>query len=273
MSKGIELNEQYKSKGLQYHVYLNTNNINNADNENSSDIDNMYPSLEIDNKDFLNLPFNNPIIPLSEIVNEKENKNLGRKTISSGDIGEHNKYSSDNVTAKIKGRTINYISDLINDKIKAINQNNDDKSKYNYLLKISEKEYKNNSVEFNRKFLKKNLKTIFSVKISKKYKIYDPDNNIKLIQRLLTDKNEEIKEYFEKLFKLTFLDCLKHFRGSEISPLLDGMTNYKEFREEFLNDKEYQKNLDHYVNNYEALQEKRKARPRKKKENEINKFL
>ena len=51
------------------------------------------------------------------------------------------------------------------------------------------------------------------------------------------------------------------------------MTNYKEFREEFLNDKEYQKNLDHYVNNYEVLQEKRKARPRKKKESEINKFL
>ena len=75
-----------------------------------------------------------------------------------------------------------------------------------------------------------NLETIFSVDISSKFKKFAKNNNFILIQKLLSDKNEERKKYFEKLFKLTFLDCLKHFRGSKISPLLNGMTNLRDYK-------------------------------------------
>lgn len=109
----------------------------------------------------------------------------------------------------------------MNNKIKKLNDNG---FNYNFFKKIEQTQIVDNSVEFNKKFLKRNLKQIFSVNISNKYKNYDKDNNKKLIQKLLRDKNEERKEYFKKLFKLTFLDCLQHFRGSQNIPLLDSMT-------------------------------------------------
>ena len=157
-----------------------------------------------------------------------------------------------------------YILIFINCKIK---EKYDNEPHY-YLKKISKINYEDNSVEFNIIFLYTNLETIFSVEISDKYKRYDKNNNIILIQKLLTDENEERKEYFEKLFKLTFLDCLKHFRGSDISPLLDGMTNFIEHKIKYENDQDYLNNLDSIVMNYEELQKKRIPRKKKTKEKE-----
>ena len=215
------------------------------------------------------IPIVPPIIPeetKTEKKKESENKNkfLGRKTKNSGKIGKHNKNSNDNLFKKIKYLILNYIFIFLNEKIKEINEKNKSKSNYNYLKKIPYDQTANDLVEFNQEFLKTNLEIIFSVEISTIYKKYDKNNNIILIQKLLSDKNEEIKEYFEKLFKLTFLDCLEHFRGSRITPLLNGMTNFTEYKKESREDKEYLENLEYITKNYETLQKKRIARKKKK---------
>ena len=60
--------------------------------------------------------------------------------------------------------------------------------------------------------MNKTLEEIFSDKISGRYTNYPPDHNKKLIQSLLNETDENKKIYFQKIFGLTFIDCLKHFR-------------------------------------------------------------
>ena len=67
-----------------------------------------------------------------------------------------------------------------------------------------------------RNFLTKSLKEIFSAKISSKYTSFLPNHNEIIIKRALNDKDENKREIFNKLFNLTFIDCLKKFLGNII---------------------------------------------------------
>ena len=60
------------------------------------------------------------------------------------------------------------------------------------------------------------------------------------------------------------MDCLEHFRGSGITPLFNGMTNFTEYKKEYREEKEYLKNLDYFTMHYETLQKNRIARKKKK---------
>ena len=68
----------------------------------------------------------------------------------------------------------------------------------------------------NKKFLYKNLKDIFSEHISTKYTSLDLDHNKILIEKLINEKDSDKKIKFEKLFSLTFVDCLNHIIKNHI---------------------------------------------------------
>ena len=76
-------------------------------------------------------------------------------------------------------------------------------------------------------------------------KIYIKDYNKNLINELLNEKDNEKRTIFEKIFNLTFVQVLKHFRKEIFIEELKGLTRIDEVCEKFDNskgDKEEYKN-------------------------------
>ena len=191
-------------------------------------------------------------------------KILGRKRKGSSIKGIHNKYNLDNILRKIKSNLLDILFKFINKKINEMykyipNYN----IKKDILMKIQKNEIVDTTADFNKEFMNKTLKIIFSVDISHKYKQYDHDHNEKLIIKLLNEKNDEKRIFFEKIFNLTFFECLEHFRGTKENPELKGIKNFEQFKEKYKSDINYIKSLNYYVNNYEEITITKK--PRRKK--------
>ena len=204
---------------------------------------------------------------------KKEKKLLGRKCKNSGESGEHNKFSDDNLSRRCKHIILNYLYIFINYLIKNV-YNVSEENKIQ-LLKINQKQVLNTKVDYNLNFLNKTLKDIYSDNISTKYRNYPPQHNKILIEQLLNEKNETKKNIFEKLFSLTFFDCLKYFRGDINIDILDGMVRLDKACENFKNEKDYEDYMPIFRNfmiNFETIIKNKKVRDRKKIK-PINKIL
>ena len=199
----------------------------------------------------------------------KEKKKLGRKIKSNECLGEHNKFSDDNVQMKLKNGILKSVFQFINKKIKIfysdINKSSLSKMQ---LLKLKQKSKERSKAEYNKNFLNKTLKSIFSEEVSGKYLRYNPNHNKDLIEKLINDKDETKREIFYKLFNLTFMDCLNHFRGSHAFEELKGMNQFEQYLNEIksVNDDDMYKNvLKYYLVNYEREVMDRKERNREKR--------
>ena len=73
------------------------------------------------------------------------------------------------------------------------------------------------------------MQSVFSEDISTKYKKLDPKHNKKLIEELLDEPDEEKRLIFQKIFNLSFLDVLKHFRGSILIKELSGINSFNDY--------------------------------------------
>ena len=183
---------------------------------------------------------------------------LGRKRKDSFREVEHDKYAIDNQIKKVKSNLLHFLLKFINSKIK---EKYKGKSKVDLLKKLGQKEFIISNVDSDKCFLKQKIKNIFSKNISTKYKKYKSDHNEKLILKILNEK----KESFEKLFNLTFLDCLEHFRGTKRFPELDGMITLEIYKEKFNNDTNYLDTLKYLIMNYEDMISRRVRRNKKSK--------
>jgi len=199
----------------------------------------------------------------------KENKTLGRKRKIHGVIGEHNKFSDDNIIRKIKHVILESVMNFINNKIRNIYSNKEGKaSKEKELFKLKQKQPMNSRTKYNKDFLDKKLEEIFSLDISSKYSRYAPNHNKKAIISLINDPDETRKSIFTKLFNLTFVECLNHFRGSKIIKELDGLPNLEDYikeKKKNKEDEEYYNLFKFFVDNYETLIMEKKSRIRVKK--------
>ena len=134
-------------------------------------------------------------------------------------------------------------------------------------MKINQRQVLNTKVDYNLNFLNKTLKDIFSDNLSTKYRKYSPQHNKTLIEQLLNEKEETKKNIFEKLFSLTFFDCLKYFRGEINIDILDGMVRLDKACEKFKNEKDYEDYVPTFRNfilNFETIIQNKKVRDRKK---------
>ena len=201
----------------------------------------------------------------------KEKKLIGRKTKRNEGFGEHNKFSDDNLIRKCKHIVLDSVFVFINQKIIENYSNNGDKDflKTKQLFKNGQNQVEKSKAEYNKLFLNKTLETIFSENISTKYSRYSPTHNKDLIEDLLNDKDEKKRKIFQGIFKLTFLDCLKCFRGSIFLEELSGMNTFYNYCNETNfgnNSKEYEDILKLFINNYEKIViDKRPRNKRNKK--------
>ena len=97
-------------------------------------------------------------------------------------------------------------------------------------------------------------------------KIYIKDYNKNLINELLNEKDNEKRTIFEKIFNLTFVQVLKHFRKEIFIEELKGLNRIDEVCEEFDNSKgdkeEYKNYFKYFVGKFKEKINKKNPRNR-----------
>jgi hypothetical protein len=184
-----------------------------------------------------------------QIDNLKKNLRKKRK-----ENNIHDKFSEDNLRRTCKNIILNNVLVFLNLKIKdAYNGNVGYGIFKKELLPINQSQKTNSSLCFNKHFLSKKLGEIFSVNISSKFTNYLPEHNIILIKRLLNDKDENKKEYFTKLFDITFLKCVKCFIGLEKYKELEGFKQFNDIKYKYMSDQQYLLKLEEHLKNFEKI--------------------
>ena len=192
---------------------------------------------------------------------------IGRKRKNDPSIREHNKYACDNLRRKCKKLIISNALNFINDQIKKVYNNNIGKGVYKKeLYKIDNYQQYEINIKFDQKLLNKTLGEIFSWKISGKFSNCLPNHNQIIIQILLNEKDEKKKSIFQKLFKVTFLQCIKQFIGVDTFEELEGFTTFYELKEISEEEPEYKEALKFYFLQFEdKIKNAKERQPKTKK--------
>ena len=208
--------------------------------------------------------------------NNKETKKRGRKrkredVSNDGDDSNkktHNKFSDDNMRKKCKNIVLKYILEFINRKIREKYLGKIGYGNLRKELKILKQEEKVNSTVNNEKlFLNKSIKEIFSEDISPRLYNYSPTHNKIIIESLLNEEDEDKKNYFNSLFNITFLDCVKYFRGDIIIKELEGFIRFSSIKEKIKNKhgKKYVDLMLNYLKRFQYIINSKKPRKTHKK--------
>ena len=200
---------------------------------------------------------------------KKRNKNskLGRKRKNENIKGKHNKFSNDILISKCKHIILNSAFIFINQQIKKLYNNNIGDGYFKKQLLTLKNEPKSNITKYNKELLTKTLGEIFSDDISNRYSNYSKHHNKSLIKELINEDNFVKRFYFQKLFSLTFLQCLKHFRGEETIQELEGMKLFNDIKYELNNDDDdddYIRTVEIYIKTYENIIYRKKIRKSRK---------
>ena len=199
---------------------------------------------------------------------KKRNKNskLGRKRKNENIKGKHNKFSDDILISKCKHIILNSAFIFINQQIKKLYNNNIGDGYFKkQLLTLKNERKSNTTTKYNKELLTKTLGEIFSENISNRYSNYSKQHNQSLIKELINEDNFVKRFYFQKLFSLTFLQCLKHFRGEETIQELEGMKLFNDIKYELNNDDDdYIRTVEIYIKTYENIIYRKKIRKSRK---------
>ena len=148
------------------------------------------------------------------------------------------------------------LREFINDKIKMVYNGNIGNGILEKKLLILNKSQKcNGNIAYNKEFLKKKLREIFSANISKRYTNYPQYHNKKLINDLMEERDENIKSYFNKLFNLNFFQCMKHFRGEEHIDILESLNTFIDFKDKIIDEEgnDYYETLKYNLDNFDRI--------------------
>ena len=231
----------------------------------------IYFIKDINIKENNIINFNNidkkTIIPSEKNIEENfinQKRKQGRKKKDSLEEGQHNKKTFDNILRRIKNSLLNSFRILLNSKIK--NAYNFKKLRKKWkLLKINPKHARNSNIEFNKVFIHKSLKEIFSEETTIK-NLCNRDHNKILIKQLLNEKNTEKRKIFEILFNLTFLDLMKYSVGERPDLIeLQGLSLSQKLLNEMALDEEYSELFFDILKNIETILENKFPRNKNKK--------
>ena len=198
------------------------------------------------------------------LLNNKRNDNNKKQS------SKHTKYSYDNLKRECKHLVIENVMKFINNKIYEVYEGNIDNGLLKKkLLKLNQAQKTNADVEFNKIFINKTLKDILSQNITKQITLYEPDHNKKVIDKIISEK----KDIFEKIFNLTFIQCLDHFIENKKIEELNGLTLYSELKEEIINKYEndgesYYENLKLFLKQFQNKINRAKSRKKRKNLND-----
>ena len=198
-------------------------------------------------------------------------KKVGRKRKL--DYEDNHKIANDNMIRKCKHLVINNCIEFLNFQIKKIYHNNIGEGiLIKKILDINQVQKSDNKLETTKLFLNKKLSEIFSVDISSKYTSFLPAHNKILISRLLNEEDIEKREKFQKIFNLTFADCMQLFLGNNNKYIeFEGFPVLDEIKDELNEDNEYLGKIKNFLLNFEDIIKHKKPRKRNKKESsEIN---
>ena len=194
----------------------------------------------------------------------KESKILLNKKRKNNSNEKHTKFAEDNMERKCINIILNICLEFINKSIKKIYNGNIGKGvNCKQLFSINLQPYFY-TVDFKKNLLHKTLGEIFSDQISMKYTNYLSNYNIMMIENLLNEKEQDKKKYLEKLFGITFLQCVKKFVGIYNSEELEGFITFNEYKGKLNEDSKYLKVLKDYLINFEENVNKKKSKTRKK---------
>lgn len=225
-----------------------------------------FNDIKIKENIFINKNVLDCVNKKEETANKTKNNKtvlLGRKRKDDTKKRNHDKHSFDNLLRKIKHNLLEAFRCLVNEKIK-INYETEEKPSME-LIKINQEQADNIKVDYNKIFIKKSLKDIFSVDTTTK-NLCSQDHNKLLIEKLLKKDDDLKNNIFVKLFNFQFLDLIKYVIGEkEGLDELQGLTLPKNLTESLLNDKEYEDNFYFNLKNIEKLLDERKSRKREKK--------
>ena len=191
----------------------------------------------------------------TEYLNKKKfsENNLGRKRRNNTSYGKHTKFSEDNLQRKCINIVINNTLEFINKRIKKIYNGNIGNGmnckKLNNVKLYSKPNF--STIDYTKNLLHKTLGEIFSDNISNKYTNYFPNYNALMIKNLLDEKDQDKRKYLEKLFGITFIQCVKKFVGIYNSEELDGFITFNEYKDKLNQDPEYLKAFKDYLINFE----------------------
>ena len=258
-------------------LIFNQNTLNINEDINKDITDNLYfignkRKLEIEN-DFKKKKKTNTL--LVKEINNIDDKMLEFKNIEKimsmfEDKIIHNEFKFDNITNRLKNNLMKSFLSFINKKIEEKYELSEEMKDLK-LYVLNNSLASNSNIKFNRDLINMTLKEIFSNKVSTKCKKVSQDQNKNAINNLLNDKDEERRNYFNKIFNLKFIDVLKYLRGeTEGLEILEGL----EFDKVCWNKIQKKENLLRYftllMSCYEKLWEERKPRNREKKKKENN---
>ena len=195
-----------------------------------------------------------------------EKKLLGRKKKGSNALALHTKFTEDNLSRKFKHIIIDNLMKFINSVIKKQYNGNIGKgTNEKKLLKLNQKQITSSKADYNRNFLNTPIKIILSDTISTKFTKHSPNHNKILIEKLLNEDDEEKRILFTKIFNLSFLDCVKHFRGDVNINELKGFSGMDEVFEKFEKEEnDFARKFKLYINDFERIIMDKKVRKSKK---------
>jgi hypothetical protein len=204
-------------------------------------------------------------------------KKVGRKKkLDYEDNQDNHKIVNDNMIRKCKYLVINNCIEFLNYQIRNIYHNDIGEGiLMKKILDINQQQKSDNKLETTKLFLNKRLIDIFSVDISPKYTSFLPAHNSLLISRLLNEEDIEKRKKFEKIFNLTFADCIQLFLGNNSKfNGLEGFPVFDEIKGDLNENDKFLEKLKNYLINFEDIIKNKKPRKRNKKEsseNDINK--
>lgn len=246
------------------------NNISGKSTEQSENKEIQIPEMDENNK------FDMIITYYDDSFNEKEIVVVKNENISKPDSTKETKtnfektfnenlLSDDNTRRRIKHLVLDSTMNFTNGKISESYNNKIGKGIcLKQLISLNQKQKSSPNIDFNKEFLYKTIGEIMSDKISSKFTNFLPDHNKKLIQKLLNVDYVNKRTYFTKLFNLTFLQCLEHYRGTKTYPELIGMKVFEDDIKDGKIEENYVDNLKYYLNNYERIIQNKKSRKSKK---------
>ena len=194
-------------------------------------------------------------------------KKLDKNRENFNSFEKHTKFSSDNLQRKCLTIILNNTLEFINNRIKKIYKGNIGNGMN--CKKLLNVQLKSNlfTIDFIKNLLHKTLGEIFSDNIRIRYTNYIPDYNFLMIKKLLNEKDQDKRMHLEKLFGITFLQCVKKFAELDNSEELDGFITFNEYKDKLNQEPEYLEALKDYLINFEENIRRKKA---KNKKNKIN---